>query len=54
MGVVGPEWFGALSCRKETKVGTAMDNLTLELSPRDVVGKKVKLLRLQGLVPVHF
>ena len=31
-----------------------MDNLTLELSPRDVVGKKVKLLRLQGLVPVHF
>ena len=54
MGVVGPEWFGALSCRKETKVGTAMDNLTLELSPRDVVGKKVKRLRRQGLVPVHF
>ena len=54
MGVVGPEWFGALSCRKGIKVGTAMDNLTLELSPRDVVGKKVKLLRLQGLVPVHF
>ena len=54
MRVEGPEWFGALSCRKETKVGAAMDNLTLELSPRDVVGKKVKRLRRQGLVPVHF
>ena len=31
-----------------------MDNLTLKLSPRDVVGKKVKRLRRQGLVPVHF
>ena len=31
-----------------------MDNLTLTLSPRDVVGKKVKRLRRQGLVPVHY
>ena len=31
-----------------------MDNLTLKLSPRDVVGKKVKRLRRQGLVPVHY
>ncbi len=31
-----------------------MDNLTLKLSPRDVIGKKVKRLRRQGLVPVHY
>lgn len=31
-----------------------MDILTLKLSPRDVVGKKVKRLRQNGVVPVHY
>ena len=31
-----------------------MDTLALTLSPRDVTGKKVRALRRQGKVPVHF
>ena len=34
--------------------GVEMDGLTLTLSPRDVIGKKVRALRRQGMVPVHF
>ena len=30
-----------------------MDTLGLTLSPREITGKKVKLLRREGLVPVH-
>lgn len=30
-----------------------MDTLALTLSPREITGKKVKLLRREGLVPVH-
>ena len=30
-----------------------MDVLTIKLAPRTVTGKKVKLLRQNGIVPVH-
>jgi large subunit ribosomal protein L25 len=33
--------------------GHTMDALTLKLSPRSVMGKKVKRLRREGIVPVH-
>lgn len=31
-----------------------LETLTLTLSPREVMGKKVKQLRREGMVPVHF
>ncbi len=54
MRVDGPELVRGLVLQERTKVGTAMDSLTLKLSHRDVLGKKVKRLRRQGVVPVHY
>ena len=37
-----------------TQEQAMMDRITLNLQPRDIVGKKVRSLRRAGIVPIHF